>query len=72
MLSLDRLGRDDSKAAYDVDTLLLYADGCDLAALYTAAATLQAEGSVMLQKEIPEKLSYRQVCRFEDGEVKLL
>ncbi len=69
---LDRLGRDDSKAEYDVDTLLLYADGCDLAALYAAAANLQTEGSVMLQKEIPEKLSYRRICRFEDGEVKPL
>ena len=66
---LDRLGRDNSKAAYDVDTLLLYSDGCDLAALYAAAATLQQEGSVMLQKDIPEKLSYRRLCRFEDGEV---
>ena len=69
---LDRLGRDNTKAAYDVDTLLLYPDGCDLAALYAAAATLQAEGSVMLQKDIPEKLSYRRICRFEDGEVKPL
>ena len=69
---LDRLGRDDGKADYDVDTLLLYSDGCDLAALYAAAATLQQEGSVILQKEIPEKLSYRRIVRFEDGEVKPL
>ena len=66
---LDRLGRDDSKVAYDVDTLLLYDEGCDLAALYAAAATLQTAGSVMLQKEIPEKLTYRQLYRFSNGEV---
>ena len=66
---LDRLGRDDSKAEYDVDTLLLYDEGCNLAALYAAAAKLQAEGSVMLQKEIPDKLTYRQLYRFKNGEV---
>lgn len=66
---LDRLARKDSKAEYDVDALLLYEEGCDLAALYAAAEKLQAEGSVMLQKEIPEKLTYRQVYRFENGEV---
>ena len=69
---LDRLGRDNTKAEYDVDTLLLYNDGCDLTALYAAVATLQQSGTVMLQKDIPDKLSYRQVCRFEDGEVKPL
>ena len=66
---LDCLGRDDGKAAYDVDTLLLYDEGCDLAALYAAAATLQADGSVMLQKEIPDKLTYRRLYRFANGEV---
>jgi len=69
---LDRLSREDSKVAYDVDTLLLYSDGCDLAALYAAADALRQEGSVILQKEIPEKLSCRRICRFEDGEVKPL
>ena len=68
---LDRLGRmPEAARAYDVDTLLLYDEGCDLAALYAAADALRAEGSVMLQKEIPAQLTYRQVCRFTDGEVK--
>ena len=67
---LDRLGRmPEAAREYDVDTLLLYDEGCDLAALYAAAATLQAAGSVMLQKEIPEKLTYRQLYRFSNGEV---
>lgn len=66
---LDRLGRDSNKAEYDVDTLLLYEDGCDLAALYAAAADLQKEGSVMLQKDVPDKLTYRRVYRFKNGEV---
>ena len=69
---LDRLGRDNNKTAYDVDTLLLYNESADLAALYAAADTLRQEGSVALQKEIPDKLSYRRICRFEDGEVKPL
>ena len=41
-----------------------------LTALSAAADTLRAEGSVMLQKEIPAQLTYRRLCRFENGEVK--
>ncbi len=67
---LDRLGRmPEAAKEYDVDTLLLYDEGCDLTALYAAADTLRAEGSVMLQKEIPARLTYRRLCRFENGEV---
>jgi ATP phosphoribosyltransferase regulatory subunit len=70
---LDRLGRmPEAAREYDVDTLLLYDEGCDLTALYAAADTLLKEGSVMLQKEIPAKLTYRQAVRFENGEVKPL
>ena len=68
---LDRLSRMPEDArAYDVDTLLLYDEGCDLTALYAAAAALRQEGSVMLQKEIPANLTYRRLARFENGEVK--
>ena len=68
---LDRLGRmPEAAKAYDVDTLLLYDEGCDLPALYAAADNLRSEGSVMLQKEIPSKVTYRRLCRFENGEVK--
>ena len=68
---LDRLGRmAEAAREYDVDTLLLYDEGCDLTALSAAADTLRAEGSVMLQKEIPAQLTYRRLCRFENGEVK--
>ena len=67
---LDRLGRmPEAAKEYDVDTLLLYDEGCDLTALYAAADGLRKEGSVMLQKEIPAKLTYRQVYRFVNGEV---
>ena len=70
---LDRLGRTAEAAKeYDVDTLLLYDEGCDLTALYAAADALRKEGSVMLQKEIPSKAAYRRLCRFENGEVKAL
>ena len=68
---LDRLSRmAEAAREYDVDTLLLYDEGCDLTALSAAADTLRAEGSVMLQKEIPAQLTYRRLCRFENGEVK--
>ena len=69
---LDRLGRmPEAAREYDVDTLLLYDEGCDLAALYAAADTLRAQGSVMRHKEIPAKLTYRQVYRFVKGELVL-
>ena len=68
---LDRLGRmAEAAREYDVDTLLLYEEGCDLTALSAAADQLRAEGSVMLQKEIPAQLTYRRLCRFENEEVK--
>ena len=67
---LDRLNREKEPVAYDVDTLLLYDESADLAALTAAADTLRQEGSVMLQQEIPDKLTYRRLCRFENGEVK--
>ena len=67
---LDRLGRmPEAAREYDVDTLLLYHEGCDLMSLYAAADTLRKDGSVMLQKEIPAKLTYRRAVRFENGEV---
>ena len=67
---LDRLSRMPEDArTYDVDTLLLYDEGCDLTALYAAAATLRQEGSVMLQKEIPANLTYGRLARFAKGEV---
>ena len=67
---LDRLGRmPEAAREYDVDTLILYDEGCDLTALYAAADTLRKDGSVMLQKEIPAKLTYRQVYRFVKGEL---
>ena len=70
---LDRLGRmTEAVRDCDVDALLLYDEGCDLTALYAAADALRQEGSVMLQKEIPSNLTYRRLCRFENGEVKPL
>lgn len=64
---LERLG--EPAAGYDVDTLLLYSPDCDLAALQAAAAALRREGSVTVQKEIPQKLTYRRLCQFVNGEV---
>ena len=66
---LDRLGNRES-VPYDVDTLLLYSEDADLADLAAAAEELRKSGTVMLQQEIPDKLTYRRVYRFENGEVK--
>ena len=67
---LDHLDR--TKPDYDVDTLILYDENTDLAALGLDRFTPSTGGSVMIQKQIPEGLTYRQVCRIENGEVKPL
>ena len=60
---LERL--DDAGRPYDVDTLMLYDDGADVAALARAVRTLTEAGkSVTVQKTIPEKLRYREIVQF--------
>ena len=65
---LERLEQADS--GYDVDTLLLYAPGCDLKGLQQAADALRQEGSVTVQQQIPAELRCRRVLRYAEGEVK--
>ncbi len=61
---LERLG--DGERPYDVDTLLLYDDGADVAALARAVRQLTAQGKrVTAQKAVPEKLRYRESIRFQ-------
>ena len=70
MDALERLH--DSGKKYDVDVLLVYEDG-DLASLRSVVARLQAEfGSVIAQKTIPEKLRWRRLARYRNGEVEIL
>ncbi|MBR1821478.1 MAG: ATP phosphoribosyltransferase regulatory subunit [Clostridia bacterium] len=61
---LERL--DDGARPYDVDTLLLYDNSADVAALTQAIRALTDAGkSVAAQKQIPEKLRYREIMRFD-------
>lgn len=58
---------------YDVDVLLIYDDGADLAGLRRAAAQLRSLGlSVTARKSMPEKLRWRQLAEYRNGEVKIL
>ena len=60
---LDRLN--DGDRPYDVDTVLLYDDTSDIAALTQRVRALTDAGhSVVAQKAVPDKLRYRQLLRF--------
>ena len=62
---LERL--EDAAKPYDVDALLIYDDGADVAALAKAVRELAEGGrSVVAQKAVPEKLRYRELLRFAD------
>ena len=66
---LERLPGEQSP--YDVDTVLLYDDGADAMALTRAVRFLADSGTaVRAMKQIPEKLRYRQLLRFEDGGIR--
>ena len=56
----------DAARPYDVDVLMLYDEGADVAALTKAVREL-AEGGrrVVAQKAVPEKLRYREILRFD-------
>ena len=61
---LERL--EDAPKPYDVDVLLLYDDGADVAALARQVRGLAEQGKrVTAQKAIPEKLRYRELVRVE-------
>lgn len=70
---LDTLKRRNSLKQYDADILLLYDETADLQALHEAAARLSAEGeTVQLQRAVPERMRYRQIMKFQNGEVTVL
>jgi len=66
---MDQLERlNDEPRPYDVDTLVLYDDRADIAALSKAVAKLSREcASVRAQKAVDEKLRYRRLVRFGEG-----
>ncbi|MBQ8837473.1 MAG: ATP phosphoribosyltransferase regulatory subunit [Clostridia bacterium] len=65
---LERLSASDKK--YDADILLLYGDDADIASLAKTVAELSKSANVMAQKEIPEKMKYKKLMKFENGGVK--
>ena len=63
---LERLG--DGERPYDVDALLLYDDADDVSAVARAVRQLTDQGKrVTAQKQIPEKLRYREVIRVKNN-----
>ena len=69
--ALERLGEND--LAYDIDTLVLYDETADPAALGRAIEQLAADGeSVLAQRTLPEKLRYRRLLKFNGREGTLL
>ncbi len=68
---LEQLEQNDRE--YDVDAVILYEDGCDLAALNGAVRLLTSNGkSVMAQKAVPEKLHYKQLLKLQDRGVEII
>lgn len=69
--SLDRL--DVSEKLYDFDVVFLYDEKSDLRLVMKEAKELREKGeSVLLERQIPEKMTYRKLLKLEDGEVKIL
>lgn len=66
---LDRLERlENTREAYDVDAVLLYDSSDDCAAVLSAAKRLEAQGSVLLSRELPRQKRCRRCYRFQNGE----
>lgn len=66
-VSLDLLERlDTSEKAYDVDTLLLYEDGADVAALAQAAQMLTDHGQSVLVQKNKGTVKYKQALCMKD------
>lgn len=71
---LDMLERlDDTADPYDVDAVVLYDDTADLCVLQACVQQLAGAGQrVMAQRRLPEKLRYKQLLQFQNGEVAVL
>lgn len=73
-LYIDMLQRlaDDEKS-YDVDTVILYEKDSDIKALNDAINLLTSNGkSVMAQKQVPEKIKYKQLVRLLERGVEIV
>ena len=66
---LERLNDTDKK--YDTDVLLIYESDASISKLGEVVAALSKDGaSVMAQKEIPEKVKYKKLMKFDGSEAK--
>jgi hypothetical protein len=58
---------------FDVDTVILYADGDDIASLNNAIKMMADNGkSVMAQKAVPNDIKYKQLLKLNDKGVVIL
>ena len=66
---LDALERHlESDLSYDVDTVVLYGEDADAAALALFVESESAGGKTVLAlREVPEKLRYRTLLKFAEG-----
>ncbi len=65
---LERLAGE--KAAYDVDTIIIYEDGCDMKALSRVVREIADSGrSVIAQKRVPDSLRFRSMINFREGRI---
>ncbi|MBO5060755.1 MAG: ATP phosphoribosyltransferase regulatory subunit [Clostridia bacterium] len=68
---LERLTK--AEDAYDVDAVILYDDSSDLKALNDAVRLFTIDGrSVTVQKQVPEKIKYRQLLRLNERGVEII
>ena len=62
-----------SENEYDVDTVILYDEGCKLSDIKNAVSMLTANGkTVMAQKAIPEKIKYKQLLKLNERGVEII
>ncbi len=71
---LDLLERfEESDKKYDVDVILLYNSDSDISAVNEAVSLLTSNGkSVMVQKNIPEKIKYKQLLKLQERGVEII
>lgn len=59
--------------SYDVDAVLLYEEGTPLHQIHACVSELTRQGSsVLVQRQIPETVKYRQLLKLHHGEVEIL
>lgn len=62
-----------SENEYDVDTVILYDEDCNLLDIKNAVSMLTANGkTVMAQKAIPEKIKYKQLLKLNERGVEII